>query len=162
MKKIILTLSFLVVAFIGSSQTIERQVVASGGETYSGSNYIVSSTIGEPITGTATSSTYILSQGFQQGTFTASSLDEKVSVNYKIYPNPVTSILNIELSTVKQTSLHINIYDMRGALVSTQSVDFSGETIANSDFSTLPAGTYVVKISDNANNVVQSLQVVKQ
>jgi hypothetical protein len=163
MRTKILTLTimmfFSVFAF---AQTVERQVISSSGSNYEGANYIVSSTVGEVITGTATTSTYILTQGFQQGFFTVSKLDEEIQVNYSVYPNPVVNTLNIELFAQKSTSLNISIFDIKGVAIDKKTENINGRTIIQSDFSNLPNGTYIIRISDLTNNTVKNLQIVKQ
>jgi len=66
MKTLILTIVFIAGAMICSSQSIEREVVASSGDYYEGANISLSWTLGEIVVETYDNGTNILTQGFQQ------------------------------------------------------------------------------------------------
>ena len=66
MKKILLTITAVAFATFSFSQQLSRYVVSSGGNYSSNSGYTISSTIGEPMVATLTSSSNVLTQGFQQ------------------------------------------------------------------------------------------------
>ncbi|MEZ5195886.1 MAG: hypothetical protein R2764_05675 [Bacteroidales bacterium] len=65
MKKIIFIITLLAPMFL-FAQMVERQVIGSAGGYSSTSDLKVSSTVGEAFVATGTSSTIILTQGFQQ------------------------------------------------------------------------------------------------
>jgi Secretion system C-terminal sorting domain/Reeler domain len=62
--------------------------------------------------------------------------------NYTIYPNPATTQLTI---TSHNTSADINIFNLSGQLVFTHH-SYTDKT--NIDISTLPAGTYIIRINN--------------
>ena len=66
MKKLLLTTICLAFATFSFSQQISRHVVASGGTYSSAGGYSISSTIGESMVATLTSTSNVLTQGFQQ------------------------------------------------------------------------------------------------
>jgi len=66
MKTLILTIVFLTGAMICSSQSIERDVVASSGDFFEGDNISLSWTLGEIAVETYDNGSNILTQGFQQ------------------------------------------------------------------------------------------------
>jgi hypothetical protein len=66
MKRLSYILSFIPAILIAGN-SFSQQVIATAGSSGSGTGIQLSWTIGEPVTSTATSSEFILTQGFQQG-----------------------------------------------------------------------------------------------
>lgn len=65
----------------------------------------------------------------------------------RIYPNPVTSLLNIELpNNVSEQSVSISIYNTEGKMITVSTLSHSHNVIDVSDY--FP-GVYTVKISNN-------------
>ena len=82
-------------------------------------------------------------------------------MNFTISPNPCkhTTTLSFELN---QTSdINFSIYSMTGSLVKQMSHSgFStGKNSLQLDLSDMQAGTYICRITDNQNSVVQKLVV---
>ncbi len=162
MKKL-LTIILVLLSFTGFSQTVSRSVLASGGSVYSGSSYIVTSTIGEPVIGTATQGSYTVTQGFEQGYFTAPDKINDITVNYRMYPNPVQNILYLELSADKAPNLNMSIFDVNGHCVISNEINFAGNSAKISqDVSNFAIGTYLIKIQDNEGKVLQTLKFIKK
>ena len=88
----------LLISVTGYSQDIQQQVIASAGDQYNNASASVSWTVGETVTATLTNSSIHLTQGFQQGNLTVSSLVEQDMLDFslKVYPNPVMDILILE------------------------------------------------------------------
>lgn len=86
------------------------------------------------------------------------------SGNLKVYPNPFSSILNIECdqpsnqSFFNKADYFMEIYSSEGRLVNREAYKGS----AHPDLSNLQQGLYLIKIADNKGKVVLSRQVVKQ
>ncbi len=75
------------------------------------------------------------------------------SRNYlKVYPNPVTDVLNINTSATFNNS-QLNIYDLSGHLVMKKSINGSGTSSIS--VKNLAAGLYTAKIFDGINEDVQ-------
>ena len=73
-------------------------------------------------------------------------------LNY--YPNPVKGILNINyIDNISSVS----VYNLLGQEVITKSIN---QNVAKVDMSTLPKGTYLVKIT--ANELVKTIKIVKE
>lgn len=73
---------------------------------------------------------------------------------FSIYPNPVTSKLNIKLK--QDSATRIEIYDILGKRVLTQTLYSSGSI----NVRTLKNGVYIIKISQNNNTI--SKKLIKQ
>ncbi|SDX83653.1 GEVED domain-containing protein [Hymenobacter psychrophilus] len=75
---------------------------------------------------------------------------------YRVYPNPATDVLNIEIpSTVDARAVLVSVYDMRGAEVKTARFEGSMLHIEN-----LAKGIYLLRISDGQQ--VSHQRFVKQ
>lgn len=88
----------------------------------------------------------------------------KNSEHLKVYPNPFSSILNIEFdqpgnqSFFNKADYFMEIYSSEGRLVNREAYKGS----AHPDLSNLQQGLYLIRIADNKGKVVLSRQVVKQ
>lgn len=80
------------------------------------------------------------------------------SLNCKIYPNPVQSILNIELNTANSLKMIISVYDVNGKSLFTKSANGNTQI----DVRQLTAGTYLIKINDESGKLLYNGKVIKQ
>lgn len=78
---------------------------------------------------------------------------EKVMLdNLKIYPNPTTSILNIEFSTTTIEKVKFDIFDLNGKLIKTVSKENSSQINQQINVEDLQAGTYILVINTGKYN----------
>ena len=165
MKKII-----LIIAITGSSslfaQNIERQVIGSTGGTASSGTIIVTSTVGETAITTETSSSLILTQGFQQANASSTSIEEiTAKANYSLFPNPTTDIATLKITAENlNSSATVKIFSIAGKLISTQSLSLSSgvESTLQLDISNRAAGAYIVRITDSSSNLSKTRRLIKQ
>lgn len=75
----------------------------------------------------------------------------------KIYPIPATNVLNLQWS--KKTDAEVSIIDMNGNLIKTMSANGDIKTII--DMHSLPAGAYLLRITDKAGKQQQSIPFSK-
>jgi hypothetical protein len=154
MKKILLlTVTLLQLEYLSAQITIQNEVLSSAGTTFSNSIYQVDFTFGEVFTSTLTSSTGTLyTQGFQQPNRrkfgilnpVLVSLDEEVSENFNVYPNPFRGELTIEIPTTEL--VYIQLYDNTGRLVLNHLLSQVTNTI---DLSVLSVGNYQLVLQTN-------------
>lgn len=78
------------------------------------------------------------------------------TAQYKIYPNPVNTQLNIELNNPKNNEYLIQIFDTKGQLVFTQ---YESKPLMQIDMHNLNTGMYIVKIV--LNNQVNQFRIMK-
>ena len=79
----------------------------------------------------------------------------------KIFPNPTSGICTIELNGVVDNSADLQIFDLMGRNVHHQVMNASADfAVADLDLTTLPKGTYIVKIVTNQH--VFTKEFVKQ
>jgi pectin methylesterase-like acyl-CoA thioesterase len=76
---------------------------------------------------------------------------------FKLYPNPVTNLVSIELGNENTSDTIIQLFDIEGKLITNE--NFQGAThILNMD--NLHSGLYMVKVSNANGNVVK--RIIKQ
>lgn len=83
--------------------------------------------------------------------------EELINTNVKIYPNPVSNIINIQTSELPNNLL-LNIFDASGKKVMNRNLNQSNEMI---DISALSSGTYVLVLQD-AFNLVHRSKFIKK
>ncbi len=80
----------------------------------------------------------------------------KINDGLSIYPNPVSDILNLEITDINTENISINILDASGRLVSNESANFSnGES--KIDLSKLTRGTYFIKVNDLNKTTIRKI-----
>lgn len=73
---------------------------------------------------------------------------EKVALdNLKIYPNPTTSLLNIEFSSTDIEKVKFDIFDLNGRLIKTVSQENSNQINQQINVESLQTGTYILVIN---------------
>lgn len=77
------------------------------------------------------------------------SIGKRPEVNFAMYPNPVSDVVNFKLSGTYTRGARVEIYSVDGRLVEQKSLELSGETTL--DMSTQNNGMYVVRIYDGTN-----------
>jgi hypothetical protein len=71
----------------------------------------------------------------------------KTPTTVSFYPNPVTTLLNVEVSSnYDEPSLHLQLFDITGRIVLSQQLDMADTFTHSVAVNHLAKGTYVVKI----------------
>ena len=135
----LLLLSFPALSF---AQDIKQNVIGSAGDDFKNNKVSVSWTIGEAITETLITESYVLSQGFHQGNLTVIGVDNDFPAEFQIkaYPNPVKDLLIIE---TQEPGLKYQLIDVHGRVISNGFLHSSSEEI---DCTTFPSGTYFLQV----------------
>lgn len=146
MKKVIIFLFVFLISFNIFSQSAKSEVISSGGEFYENSNNSLSWTIGEVVVETTKSANNILTQGFQQPSYSLSTIKENINSEFEIlaYPNPTSDFLNLEIKTDnKSYDIELEIIDISGKVVLNQKIK---ESISKINLSNFSKGTYLLKV----------------
>jgi hypothetical protein len=162
MRKLLLLL--LCLPFIGFGQMATPSVLASSGDSYSNGGVIMDFTLGEIVvetfqpTMTPMPLTYnILTQGFHQGTLKVTTSVENITIKTKVYPNPTTQYLIIELE--KSVSADLSVYDINGKLVlKDKLIDQARKEL---DFSFLKQGNYFLHINISDKKSIYQINKTK-
>ena len=80
--------------------------------------------------------------------------------NIKIFPNPTSDFIAIQIGGLNLQDLNIEMYDMQGKLIQEKTLK-SGQTIGYFDIQTLYSGTYLIKISTNNMSLTRKVIVEK-
>lgn len=95
---------------------------------------------------------------FNNGALSVNELNGSVNKSFKIYPNPATYELNIELNN-SAASNRISVFNSIGQMVILDEFINKTHTI---DISKLPIGIYAIKIKDKDNEQVLTKKFIKQ
>jgi hypothetical protein len=131
------------------AQHLSPSVIGSAGTSFSNSTANTDLTVGELSTETY-SSNIILTQGFHQGIIKVASAVIEIEEVIKVYPNPTTSLLNIELE--KNGNLDLVLIDINGKIVLQDKM--KNEQTKQLDLSHIRQGNYFLHIiKDNKKSV---------
>jgi hypothetical protein len=132
------------------AQTVSPRVVASAGDFASNGGYSISSTVGEAVVQTFSSSNFYLTQGFQQPSLYIGNINEenKSGISVEVYPNPVRDELILEISAGEINEFFVEVYTLTGYKLQTHLLRnlLSTTNFKRLSFSGYASGTYVVHI----------------
>jgi len=150
MKQILLILFILPTLVL--AQSTSREVVSAGGDEFASANGSLDFTLGETATETFTAGEYSLTQGFQQGNLSVTSIADPAQTGFSVnvYPNPVQNRLTIEADV---QGAEYRITNMQGKVVKTGKIT---QTALQIDFSALPNGTYLLQVNEqNTHKIIK-------
>ena len=156
----ILTVLMLTSIIMTSAQTIDKQVVASGGETIINGDNSLTFTVGEPVMGKIGSGVTI-NQGFLAGAALSSTLavdEQLLSSAIKVYPNPVSDNLKIDFTDIAGET-KVVIYNSTGQIVKTEKLSTQNN---NLDLSQLQSGLYLVNLHFLDYKTVKTFKIIKK
>lgn len=138
---------FLALPSLLLCQTFHHQMISSQGASVTTSTGLkVNQTIGQQsVIGNSTNG-IVVQQGYQQS-FWQSRLSSSVNLikDIKIYPNPVSDILNINFTNVPKTLLNVILFDVRGRLIYSQNHNIENSRLTL-DVSKFRMGLYLVHL----------------
>jgi hypothetical protein len=101
----------------------------------------------------------ILFDGTGELEFLSDCIDDKNLLSMQlleIYPNPATNILNVSLFSANNDPVNLELLTLSGQLVTElKHKGAPGNLIIPVDISLLSAGTYLLRIKNNSNNLVE-------
>ncbi|GAB4416923.1 MAG: hypothetical protein OHK0039_26660 [Bacteroidia bacterium] len=143
--------------------SIERQVVAASGGLGSAGTLTVSSTAGEPTTTTLIAGTLVLTQGFQQdGAGTSDAITSGLSVAYRIFPNPTTDLLAVELVSPAHMQVRVSLCDAAGRVLESIVIAGAGTQVAQFSLYPYADGWYLISLADMQNEQLATARVRKE
>lgn len=157
-KSTIFTIAFLLFGLEGMQA--QQTIPATGGEaTGAGgtSSYTVGQTVYTTNTGTNGSEAQGVQQPYEISEITAIDQSDGIKLNCKVYPNPTTDNLVLEMERSKKTTYIAFLYDINGKQV--KSIRLEGE-ITNIATHELASGTYFLRIMDKSKEV-KSFKIIK-
>lgn len=122
----------------------------------------LSFSIGELVISTKESKNVVLTQGIHQSTLITTDVSENFNLDFdiKVYPNPVISILNIEVNSDKLPVLYYKLHTLNGFLIKS---DIIRERKFSIDFLKQKQGIYLFSICNEEGEILKycKLKVTK-
>ena len=163
MKNLTLLLIFVLSVSLSYSHSISSSVVASAGGYSEAGGISLSWTLGELATETFTSTNLILTQGFQQGYYEITSINEPLSksINLKVFPNPAVDFINILIEDIDVNTVKIELYNMEGKLISNEQWENTGSPY-QLQLSNFSSSQYILRVIDEKNGKINSFKIIKR
>lgn len=154
--KYILFLSALLMSFYSEAQSS----VNTSGNDANGSGGEVSYSVGQVVYSSNNDATGEVNQGVQHAyeIFTVSTQDNEIQSSMEVYPNPTSDYLILEIEKYKAENLTYQIFDQQGKEIQKKKIA-AGKT--KIDLKDVTPSTYLIKISDSKNNLLQSFKIIK-
>ena len=149
-------LFILVLPLFAIGQIISPSLTSNSGDSYSNSKINMDFSIGEVVIETYQNNE-ILSQGFHQGLLIVQTGVSELDFLTKVYPNPTTNIVVVELE--KDITGDIILYDINGRLMLRNKLE--NERIKYVDFSKLNQGNYLLQLNINNKKNIYKIQKIK-
>jgi hypothetical protein len=159
MKQNLLTILFMLPVFLAGAQQITESVISSGGESYSAQDYNLSWTVGETVIETFYADGLTLTQGFHQGSYTLTRIDENNNGKFEVnvFPNPAVNYVNIE-TFGEPKEMFASLYDMNGKVVRHQAFTTNALSLNISD---LKEATYLLVITSTKGEKLAKFKLIK-
>lgn len=145
--------------FGANAQSISNQVISSYGLSAENGTAQTDVTIGELVVSTMSDGNTTLTNGFHQTLLTITTVNEtEVANQYQFYPNPVNETLNFSYNNTAYESINLQLFDVNGKLL------WSKENITDNEqinFSNNLKGTYLIAVTDNKNNEIKTIRIIK-
>ena len=164
--KIFFALFFILATPRVHAQTLERQVIGAAGIFQTAGWGSLSATTGESVINTFSTSSVILTQGFQQPLVSDLNVNAITANNItlSIFPDPAADLINVTINTdVPGKHYSVNMFDLLGQLVKLPFRDLSSgmNTKLIFDLRAITNGTYFIQIVDEHNARVKTLKFIK-
>lgn len=162
MKKI---LSFVLVLFSFTqfqAQNLDTKVIASSGESFEGNSMQIDWTLGEVAITTIGNSSGQITQGFHQPSYTFTNINELPSDlgKIKVYPNPSSDRIEMELDFDVNRTVKIQLMDMNRRLILEKKAN--GNHISEVfNIATLPPANYLINFIIDSNQYLQTTKIQK-
>ena len=163
MKQILLFLvvSILTGAISAAAQNLSPTVISSSGGSGSADGTSLSWTTGELISQTFSADTLMLTQGFQQGEITVATAANELhglSIDVKVYPNPVRNMLNIDFKGMTDHTARVKLMNLNGKVIFTREIN-DPSNIKRINLNGNTSGTYMLEVSINGRS--KTFKIVK-
>jgi len=153
---------------VQAQYTLVKSVVANGGQPMSNTSYSVNATIGQPVIGITTNSSYIAYQGFWFppdliGAVTGISYAADGNVLHQNFPNPFKEDTKIRFTLARRTEVSLKVFGMPGQEVATvaEGIYEAGEHEVTFQDPTIPSGTYFYQLQIGPHVLRRQMTLVR-
>ncbi|MCX6310161.1 MAG: T9SS type A sorting domain-containing protein [Bacteroidetes bacterium] len=169
MKKSLLFSLGISLAIISQAQINSPNVIAVGGNYFVAGSFTNSFTIGEmAMVSTASTASFILTQGFQQPADAATGIVESNHLlEFSEYPNPSNGSINLDYSMITAGKVRTEVYNALGQIVFNNLEEKSvGVQHDHLDLSTFANGFYSIRCTilmndGNYNSFISPITLTK-
>ena len=155
-----LILAIFLVSFSGHSQTISKQVIGPGGQTFENGNNKLSYTVGEVAVGAMTDEegTYQLGNGYYPSLnlSTLNTETPELQLQVKVFPNPTKEVIYITHPT--EQFFEVRITDISGR----QILQTAHQKEQPLSVQTLTTGTYFITVTTKDSKQTNTYKIIKQ
>ncbi|MFK7921363.1 MAG: LamG-like jellyroll fold domain-containing protein [Bacteroidia bacterium] len=87
----------------------------------------------------------------------ASSLEDEINdIKLKVFPNPTTNSITIEIDALNNRGINLQLLDMKGSVLQSSTIDEGRQSYTETiDVSELPAGVYMLRVGGIVRRVVK-------
>jgi hypothetical protein len=160
--KVLLFLLFVSLSTVFSQQ-LSHQVLVPVAGLASGSSVVYSQTIGETAIVIVSSTDFLFTQGFQQPGIKQTPEKAPQGNGVKVYPNPVTDNLTIELFGTESRTFRIEIINISGSIVLTDKQVLTDQFWFKEPYNVekLIKGLYLVRVMSEDGIINQTFKIEK-
>ena len=160
----------LLVLFLGSSlsgfsQEKSPSVIASAGDISRAGEIVLEWTVGEAMVETGTTSSQLYTQGFHQPVLKVHKLNAGKEVaagknSFRVFPNPATAIINVQLEKAAETPLLVSLLDASGKLLLNNRFPVNSRAL-KINVQGLAQGAYILRITDALGTLQGNYKIIK-
>ena len=174
-KNTLLLLLGICISGFARSQQLSPSVIASDGGINKAAGISLEWTLGEPTIESLSTTDRLYTQGFHQpllqvkvnavpvAKVTPGPIAEAIlTASYKITvaPNPVQSILLVNIASLKTEKLNLSLVDIVGRQIMVQAFNGKSNTI-QVDMSRLQSGSYLLELRNVGGQLIKSFEIIK-
>lgn len=145
------------------SQQTDHSVLSAGGDISKSSNITLEWTLGELAIETAVGIDKMYTQGFHQPLLISKLKTPTEPITgyvVTIFPNPVISIVNINIQSKIDSKVYLKILDLKGHVVYTNST-YSKLSSIKVDMRALASGVYFLTVTSASGITIGTYKIVK-
>lgn len=166
MQKSVFWLFLMIVGSICQAQSLDRFVIGTTGGQATSASYQLEFTAGESVVGTVETGTLILNQGFNQTNppYNTAIEPAPIDVSYRLFPNPTTDWINVELIMSEAVGVTVSFTDLNGRSIPVAAQSWAPSTIVEGrwDLSGLPTGMYLMTVNTDSGELVKTFRINKR
>jgi hypothetical protein len=158
-KFLLMGLGLCFTIVVSQAQSLSPQVVSSAGGKMQSSTIRLDWTLGETAVARWNTPNGFTTEGFHQPVLEVSLLPEYSTPKVSIAPNPVQSILNVQLKEASQKALFVQLVDVQGRVIVQRTSLGLGNTELN--MSDLPSGIFFLQVLQQNGKTLEAFKVIK-
>jgi len=153
MKKILFIILMIIWGIRVYPQQISSESINSCGATFQAANNGISLTIGELVVSSLGNDSITMGQGFNQINQTITTVEpiSEPKKNFKVFPNPTSQELYIQIDLNYTSELKFKLYNIGGKTI--MQTDHIKNSLTKLDLNLLPSGIYILTIYERKNEI---------